>query len=128
MVLSPQKKRTTRPDLGRHGSTDSVDISGTRSRSEQCSARPDASNGMPLENALSSSLGIMATFLRLPNISQNVSLMNFTSFSSTNFSISFGEKLIFMTSCTMCCLMPCSANWTLLKIKLPCIPWRETVP
>ena len=73
-------------------------MSGTSSRSEQSSAKYEASKGMPLVKACSSSFGIMAIFLRLPDRSQKVRRMNFTSFSSTKFRISLGEKLIEMTS------------------------------
>ena len=82
-----QKKRTTRPCDGRHGSTDSVDGSGNSSKSERLAlAKPrmdEASIEMPSRNARDNSRGMMEIFFCVPKISQNARRMNLTSFSMT---------------------------------------------
>ena len=72
------------PVHGRHGSSDIVEVSGTRNSSLSCSrSKPvmrEASIGMPVSSASGTRAGWMAMTFWHPKMSQNASLMNLTSF------------------------------------------------
>ena len=76
------------PPPGLQGSTEIVEASGKRKRSDSFTfMKPftaDASKEIPYLNALGSSSAIIAIFFSVPNMSQKARRTNFISFSSAN--------------------------------------------
>ena len=93
-----QYMRMTRPSVGRHGSTVAVSGSGQSTRSLSSTfmnpAMDDPSKLTPSAKARGSSLAKSETFFWLPKISQNVSLANLTSLSSTKLRMSWAVRFI----------------------------------
>ena len=93
-----QYMRMTRPSVGRQGSTVAVSGSGQRMRSLSSMfmnpAMDEPSKLMPCSNARGSSLANSETFFWLPKMSQNVSLTNLTSLSSTKLRMSCAVRFM----------------------------------